>query len=84
LKLGINLLCLGGHIDEGHLPQIERVAEIGFDHVEVPVMRGTPDHYAWLGERIAALGLGRAQTSIVPEVCANPLSDDARHSSARP
>lgn len=76
MKLGINLLCLGGHIDESHLPQIERIAEIGFDHVEVPVMRGAPDHYAWLGERIASFGLGRAQTSIVPEVDANPLSDD--------
>lgn len=78
MKLGINLLCLGGHIDESHLPHIERIAEIGYDHVEVPVMRGTPDHYLWLGERIAALGLGRAQTSIIPEPDANPLSTDPR------
>ncbi|QDY70414.1 sugar phosphate isomerase/epimerase family protein [Qingshengfaniella alkalisoli] len=77
MKLGVNLLCLAGHIDEGHLPQIERLAEIGYDHVEVPAMRGSPDHYAWLGEKIASLGLGRAQTSIVPEFSANPLSDDA-------
>lgn len=77
MKLGINLLCLGGHIDASHLPQIERIAEIGYDHVEVPVMRGTVDHYAWLGARLADLGLGRAQTSIVPEVDANPVSEDA-------
>ncbi|WP_375174625.1 sugar phosphate isomerase/epimerase family protein [Pseudooceanicola sp.] len=76
MKLGINLLCLGGHIDESHLPQIERLAEIGFDHVEVPVMRGRPDHYAWLGDRLGDLGLGRAQTSIIPEPSANPLSGD--------
>lgn len=76
MKLGINLLCLAGHIDESHLPMIERIAEIGYDHVEVPVMRGTPDHYAWLGERLAGLGLGRAQTSIVPDPSANPLSGD--------
>lgn len=77
MKLGINLLCLGGHIDASHLPHIERIAEIGYDHVEVPVMRGTVDHYAWLGARLADLGLGRAQTSIVPEVDANPVSEDA-------
>ncbi|WP_370284731.1 MULTISPECIES: sugar phosphate isomerase/epimerase family protein [Rhodobacterales] len=76
MKLGINLLCLGGHIDESHLPLIERIAEIGYDHVEVPVMHGDPSHYAWLGERLAGLGLGRAQTSIVPDPDANPLSDD--------
>ncbi|MDF1727048.1 MAG: sugar phosphate isomerase/epimerase [Sulfitobacter sp.] len=77
MKLGINLLCLAGHIEESHLPQIERIAEIGYDHVEVPVMRGTPEHYAWLGERVASMGLGLAQTSIVPDVDANPLSEDA-------
>ncbi|MCR9272456.1 MULTISPECIES: sugar phosphate isomerase/epimerase family protein [Mameliella] len=77
MKLGINLLCLAGHIDESHLPYLQRLAEIGFDHVEVPVMRGSPDHYAWLGGQLAALGLGRAQTSIVPDVDANPLSGDA-------
>ncbi|WP_102109446.1 sugar phosphate isomerase/epimerase family protein [Oceaniglobus roseus] len=76
MKLGVNLLCLGGHIDESHLPQIERIAEIGYDHVEVPVMRGSPDHYAWLGGKLSGMGLGRAQTSIVPDPDASPLSDD--------
>ncbi|SFD83235.1 sugar phosphate isomerase/epimerase family protein [Roseivivax sediminis] len=76
MKLGINLLCLGGHIDDSHLPQLERIAAIGYDHVEVPVMHGHPDHYARLGARLADLGLGRAQTSIVPDPDANPLSDD--------
>ncbi|GGL71411.1 sugar phosphate isomerase/epimerase family protein [Wenxinia marina] len=77
MKLGVNLLCLAGHIEESHLPQIERIAEIGYDHVEVPVMRGDAGHYEWLGRRLDAMGLGRAQTSIVPDPDANPLSDDA-------
>ena len=77
MRLGINLLCVAGHIDEGHLPLIERIAAIGYDHVEVPVMHGTPDHYAWLGGRLAEMGLGRAQTSIVPDAGADPLSEDA-------
>ncbi|PVA05414.1 sugar phosphate isomerase/epimerase family protein [Thalassorhabdomicrobium marinisediminis] len=76
MKLGINLLCLGGHIDDSHMPQLERIADIGYDHVEVPVMHGTPEHYEQLGRRLADLGLGRAQTSIVPDPAANPLSDD--------
>ncbi|WP_199699535.1 hypothetical protein [Notoacmeibacter ruber] len=76
MKLGINLLCIGGHIDEAALPHLERIAEIGYDHVEVPVMHGEPEHYAWLGERLAAFGLGRAQTSIIPSEDCNPLSRD--------
>ena len=77
MRLGINLLCLAGHIEQGHLAQIARLAEIGYDHVEVPVMRGTVDHYAWLGAQIKALGLSCGQTSIVAEADANPLSDTA-------
>lgn len=76
MKLGINLLCLGGHIDATHLPMIERIAEIGYDSVEIPVMRGDPDHYVWLGGRLDALGLQRTQTSIVPDPAADPLSSD--------
>lgn len=76
MKLGINLLCLAGHIDESHLPDLERIADIGYDHVEIPVMRGTPEHYRKLGQWLGDLGLGRAQTSIVPEPDANPLSAD--------
>ncbi|WP_108483164.1 sugar phosphate isomerase/epimerase family protein [Oceaniglobus ichthyenteri] len=76
MKLGINLLCIGGHIDENALPLLNLIAESGYDHVEVPVMHGTPDHYAWLGALLAEFGLGRAQTSIVPDPDANPLSSD--------
>ncbi len=76
MRLGINLLCLAGHIDESHLPALESLAGIGYDHVELPVMRGDPEHYARLGARLADLGLGRAQTSIVPDPDANPLSAD--------
>ncbi|AML51719.1 sugar phosphate isomerase/epimerase family protein [Falsihalocynthiibacter arcticus] len=74
MKLGINLLCIGGHIDEAAMPYLELIAECGFDHVEVPVMHGSPDHYEWLGQKLSALGLGAAQTSIVPDLDANPLS----------
>lgn len=77
MKLGVNLLCLAGHIDESHMAQLELIATIGYDHVEVPVMRGDPEHYAWLGDRLGEMGLGRAQTSIVPDPDANPLSPDA-------
>ncbi len=77
MKLGINLLCIGGHMDEAALPYFEMIAKAGYDHVEVPVMHGDPDHYAWLGRRLTALGLETAQTSVIPDRNANPLSSDA-------
>ncbi len=76
MKLGINLLCLSGHIDETAMPHLELIADCGYDHVEVPVMHGSPDHYAWLGRTLKDLGLEAAQTSIVPDPEANPLSSD--------
>lgn len=77
MQVGINLLCLGGYIDAEHLPRIERLKELGYDGVEVPVLRGTADHYAWLGRELDALGLRRTTTSVIPSVSANPVSSDA-------
>jgi len=76
MKLGINLLCIGGHTDEAALPLLELIAKTGYDHVEVPVMHGSPHHYDWLGRKLAEFGLGRAQTSVIPDPDANPLSND--------
>ncbi len=77
MQVGINLLCLSGFIEAEHLPQLERLKALGYDGVEVPVLRGTPEHYAWLGRQLDALGLRRTSTSVVPSLLANPVSSDA-------
>ncbi len=76
MQVGINLLCLSGFITEQHLPQIARIREIGYDGVEIPVLSGTPEHYAWLAQELEALGLRRTCTAVVPSEDANPISPD--------
>ncbi|KKC32731.1 sugar phosphate isomerase/epimerase family protein [Devosia psychrophila] len=77
MQVGINLLCLSGFIDEQHLGQLRRLKELGYDGVEVPVLRGGPEHYAWLGRELDTIGLRRTSTSVIPSIDANPVSSDA-------
>ena len=72
----INLLCLAGFIDATHLPQIAGLKRLGYDGVEIPVLSGSPAHYARLGRELDGIGLRRTTTSIVPSPDANPLSSD--------
>lgn len=76
MQVGINLLCISGHIEAEHLPFIERVKALGYDGVEIPVLRGSPDHYDWLGRELARLELRCTTTSVVPSPEANPVSSD--------
>lgn len=77
MQVGVNLLCLTGFVEADHLSWIRRIAELGYDGVEIPVLRGGPDHYAWLGRELDSIGLRRTTTSVIPSILANPLSDDA-------
>ena len=40
MQLGINLLCLDGFIEASHLHHLHRLKALGYDGVEVPVLRG--------------------------------------------
>lgn len=77
MPFSINLLCLAGFIEREHLGEIRRLADLGYDGVEIPVFAGDPAHYAWLGRELDALGLRRTSVSIIPSPDANPLSADA-------
>lgn len=76
MQVGVNLLCLTGFVEAEHLEWIGRIADLGYDGVEIPVLRGGAEHYAWLGGELDAIGLRRTTTSVIPSVLANPLSDD--------
>lgn len=76
MQVGVNLLCLSGFIEAEHLPWIERIKALGYDGVEIPVLRGDPDHYAWLGGELDRIGLRRTTTSIVPGPEMSPVSSD--------
>jgi len=77
MQVGVNLLCLTGFVEAQHLGWIRRIAELGYDGVEIPVLRGAPEHYAWLGKQLDSLGLRRTTTSVIPSSLANPVSHDA-------
>lgn len=75
VQIGFNLLTVGGFIDEAHLPLCERIREIGYDGVEIPVFEGDAGHYERLGRQLDAIGLKRTIVTIVGED-SNPLSPD--------
>ena len=77
MKLGINLLCLTDFVEDQHFESIGRLRDLGYDGVEVPVLKGGVGHYERLGRELDALGLGRSTTSIVPAPEASPVSCDA-------
>ncbi len=77
MKLGVNMLCAGGLIGREHLEICGIAANEGYDGVEIPVLEGTPDHYAWLAKELDAMGLQRTCTAIVPDPDADPTSADA-------
>jgi D-psicose/D-tagatose/L-ribulose 3-epimerase len=75
MKYGFNLLLWTGHVTDEHLPLIRAIKKAGYDGVELPLFEGTPDHYARLGERIAALGLEVTTVSVLG-AGHNSLSND--------
>ncbi|MCL6282650.1 sugar phosphate isomerase/epimerase [Ruegeria sp. 2012CJ41-6] len=74
MKLGVNLLCVGGLIEAAHLEHCRLAAQEGYDGVEIPVLDGSPEHYGWLGAQLDAMGLERTCTAIVPDPGADPTS----------
>ena len=75
MKYGFNLLLWTPHVTEQHLPIIRALKKAGYDGVEIPMFEGTPDHYAWLGDELDKLGLGRTTVSVLG-AGNNPLSAD--------
>ena len=75
MRTGINLLLWTPFVDEGHLPLMEQIKELGYDGVELPLGAGDLKHYEALGSRIKNLELV-ANTCMAPEEKDNPASPD--------
>jgi D-psicose/D-tagatose/L-ribulose 3-epimerase len=75
MKFGFNLLLWTPHVTQEHLPILKALKKAGYDGVEIPIFEGTPDHYAWLGDELDKLGLGRTTVSVLG-AGHNPLSSD--------
>jgi D-psicose/D-tagatose/L-ribulose 3-epimerase len=75
MKYGFNLLLWTPHVTKEHLPILRTLKKAGYDGVEIPMFEGTPDHYAWLGNELDKLGLGRTTVSVLGQGH-NPISSD--------
>lgn len=76
MKVGMNLfLWTDDPVDESWLPLYERLKDMGFDGVELPIFDPDPDKFAALGRRLDDLGLERTAITVCnPED--DPISPD--------
>ncbi len=75
MKYGMNLLLWSGELNDGLLPTLEKIKEIGFDGVEIPIFNLGLDYAAW-GKKLDAIGLERTGVTVrTPDD--NPISPDA-------
>ena len=75
MKYGMNLLLWGGEINDGLLPVLEKLKQMGYDGVEIPLFNLDLDYAGW-GKRLDDMGLQRTAVT-VRNVEDNPISPDA-------
>lgn len=76
MKIGFCMLLWTTSVDDSHAALLEDIKATGYDGVEVPIFAGTPDDYARTARMLDGIGLGRTAISVIPELDANPLSED--------
>jgi D-psicose/D-tagatose/L-ribulose 3-epimerase len=77
MKYGMNLLLWTDHLHDGVVSVVERLKEMGYDGVEVPMFQPDEALYAAWGKRLDSLALERTVVTIRGEQD-NPISPDAR------
>jgi D-psicose/D-tagatose/L-ribulose 3-epimerase len=83
MRIGFNLLVLGGVIGDEHLPSIERLRAIGYDGVEISILDGDVEHYQRLGRHLRDIGLAATFGATATEEASPISSDTAIRSRAR-
>src|SRR4051812_16892481 len=76
MRIGMNLLLWTSHVTAAHFPILDKLAERGFDGVEVPIFEGDEAHYKNIARELQRTGLGCSTITVcIPD--ANPISPDA-------
>ncbi len=76
MKYSMNMLLWSDCVlEEKYFPLFDRLKEMGFDGIEIPVFDPQPDKYAALGRRLDAVGLERTAVTVAGRE-ANPISPD--------
>ena len=57
MKFGMNLLLWTGELHDGLLPTLEKLKDMGYDGVELPMFNLTVEKYAAWGKHLDDLGL---------------------------
>jgi len=78
MKTGFNLLLWTSHVTEQHFPLIEKLAQAGYDGVEIPVLEGTPADYAKVLKVIRDNGLACDVVTNMPDAQHNPVSPEGK------
>jgi len=78
MKAGFNLLLWTSHVTEQHFPIIEKLARAGYDGVEIPILEGTPAHYAKVLKVVRDNGLACDAVTNMPDAEHNPLSPEKK------
>jgi D-psicose/D-tagatose/L-ribulose 3-epimerase len=76
VKIGLNLLVIGGFIGPADHATLKRIRDAGYDGVEIPVFSGETRDYQALAAVLDDLGLARTAVTIIPDVEHNPVSPD--------
>ena len=76
MKYGMNLLLWSGEMNDGLIPVLKMLKNLGFDGVELPIFNTDLDYAKW-GKILDDLGLARTAVTIRGE-SDNPISADAK------
>jgi D-psicose/D-tagatose/L-ribulose 3-epimerase len=75
MKAGFGFLIWTTHVTEAHLGHLAAIKAAGYDGVEVPLFEGKPEHFRWLGGKLADAGLATAAIGVMAG--GDPSSEDA-------
>jgi D-psicose/D-tagatose/L-ribulose 3-epimerase len=78
VKAGFNLLLWTSHVTSEHFPIIESIARAGYDGVEIPILAGSPAHYAAVRRVVEDNGLACDVVTNMPDERHNPISPDPK------
>lgn len=76
MKFGMNMLLWTAEVTEDHLPVLQKLKDLGYDGVEMPVFSPEVEKYEKIAKHLDSLGLERTAVT-VRTVEENPISPEA-------
>jgi D-psicose/D-tagatose/L-ribulose 3-epimerase len=68
MRIGMNMLLWTDHVTEHHFPVIDKLKNLGYHGIELPLGVGDVKHYTDIGNYLASIEMGvSAVTSLQPE-----------------